>query len=138
LTDISFNIKYMANTYTQIYLQLVFSPLGHTNAIPVKHKAELQKYTTGIIRNRKHKLLASITRRNIIRQQHSGKNTLNCLSNLILIMILITCLTGFDSNRPLPWSSVSLTWHCFYKHAAPMALSLIDIDHCFMICTQFF
>jgi putative transposase len=48
----------MANTYTQIYLQLVFSPLGHKNILPVKHKEELQKYTTGIIQNRKHKLLA--------------------------------------------------------------------------------
>ena len=48
----------MANTYTQIYLQLVFSPLGRENVIPVKNKEELQKYTTGIIQNRKHKLLA--------------------------------------------------------------------------------
>ena len=47
----------MANTYTQIYLQLVFSPLGRENIIPHKHKEELQKYTTGIIQNRKHKLL---------------------------------------------------------------------------------
>jgi REP element-mobilizing transposase RayT len=47
----------MANTYTQIYLQLVFSPRGHENVIPVKHKEVLQKYTTGIIQNRKHKLL---------------------------------------------------------------------------------
>jgi putative transposase len=48
----------MANTYTRIYLQLVFSPKGHENIIPVKHKEELHKYTTGIIQNRKHKLLA--------------------------------------------------------------------------------
>ena len=48
----------MANTYTRIYLQLVFSPLGHKNIIPLKHKEELQKYTAGIIQNRKHKLLA--------------------------------------------------------------------------------
>jgi len=48
----------MANPYTQIYLQLVFSPRGHENVIPVKHKEELQKYTTGIIQNRRHKLLA--------------------------------------------------------------------------------
>jgi putative transposase len=47
----------MANTYTQIYLQLVFTPEGRENVIPVKHKEELQKYTTGIIQNRKHKLL---------------------------------------------------------------------------------
>ena len=48
----------MANTYTQIYLQLVFTPEGRENVIPVKHKEELQKYTTGIIQNRNHKLLA--------------------------------------------------------------------------------
>ena len=48
----------MANTYTQIYLQLVFSPFRHENTIPRKHKEELQKYTTGIIQNRIHKLLA--------------------------------------------------------------------------------
>ena len=48
----------MANVYSQIYLQLVFSPLGHENVIPQKHKEELQKYTTGIIQNRRHKLLA--------------------------------------------------------------------------------
>lgn len=48
----------MANTYTRIYLQLVFSPFGRENIIPVKHKEELQKYTTGIIQKRGHKLLA--------------------------------------------------------------------------------
>lgn len=48
----------MANTYTKIYLQLVFSPLKRVNTIPVKHKDELHKYMTGIIQNRKHKLLA--------------------------------------------------------------------------------
>ena len=47
----------MANVYTQIYLQLVFSPLGHENVIPQRHKEELQKYTTGIIQNLKDKLL---------------------------------------------------------------------------------
>jgi len=48
----------MANTNTRIYLQLVFSPYKRENVIPVKHQEELQKYTTGIIQNRKHKLLA--------------------------------------------------------------------------------
>jgi putative transposase len=48
----------MANTYTQIYLQIVFSPLGRDNLIHKSIKEELQKYTTGIIQNRKHKLLA--------------------------------------------------------------------------------
>lgn len=48
----------MANTYSRIYLQLVFSPKRRENVIPVKHQEELQKYTTGVIQNRKHKLLA--------------------------------------------------------------------------------
>ena len=48
----------MANAYSRIYLHIVFSPMGRENFIPVKHKEELQKYTTGIIQNRKHKLLA--------------------------------------------------------------------------------
>lgn len=48
----------MANSYTQIYLQLVFSPYRRENVIPVKHKEELNKYTTGIIQAHKHKLLA--------------------------------------------------------------------------------
>lgn len=48
----------MANTYTQIYLQIVFSPSGYGNIIPIKHKEEIQKFATGIIQNNGHKLLA--------------------------------------------------------------------------------
>jgi putative transposase len=48
----------MANVYTRIYLQLVFSPIRHENVIPAKYQEELQKFTTGIIQNKKHKLLA--------------------------------------------------------------------------------
>ncbi|MDX9948606.1 MAG: IS200/IS605 family transposase [Bacteroidales bacterium] len=48
----------MANVFSQIYLHLVFTPMGRENAIPQKHKEELQKFTTGIITNMKHKLLA--------------------------------------------------------------------------------
>jgi len=48
----------MANAYTKIYIHFVFSPMGRENVIPVKHQEELQKFTTGIIQNKKHKLLA--------------------------------------------------------------------------------
>ena len=48
----------MANTYTQLYIQVIFTPLGRENIIPEKHKVELHKYTTGIIQKRNHKLLA--------------------------------------------------------------------------------
>ncbi len=69
----------MANVYTQIYLQLVFSPMKHENVIPQKHKEELQKYTTGIIQNRKHKLLA-----------------INFMPDHIHILI------GYNPSQPLP------------------------------------
>jgi putative transposase len=48
----------MANTFSQIYIQIVFSPFCHESVIPYKHREELCKYTTGIIQNRNHKLLA--------------------------------------------------------------------------------
>jgi len=48
----------MANTYSQVYLQFIFAVNGRMNLIPQKHNEELQKYMTGIIQNRKQKLLA--------------------------------------------------------------------------------
>jgi putative transposase len=69
----------MANAYTQIYLHLVFSPMRHENVIPQKHKEELQKYTTGIIQTRKHKLLA-----------------INFMSDHIHILI------GYNPSQPIP------------------------------------
>jgi putative transposase len=48
----------MANTYTQIYIQVVFAVSGRQNLIPTEHKQELHKYTTGIITNQNQKLIA--------------------------------------------------------------------------------
>ncbi len=48
----------MVNTYTKVYIQLVFSPFKRENVITVKYNEELQRYSTGIIQNKKHKLLA--------------------------------------------------------------------------------
>ena len=39
----------MANTYTQIYIQVVFAVEGRQNLINPKHNDELQKYITGIV-----------------------------------------------------------------------------------------
>jgi REP element-mobilizing transposase RayT len=69
----------MANTYTHIYLQLVFTPEGRGNVIPAKHNEELQKYTTGIIQNRKHKLL-----------------TINYMPDHVHIFI------GYNPSQPFP------------------------------------
>ncbi len=48
----------MANTYTQIYVHLIFAVKHRASLIPREHKAELQKYITGAITNQKSKLIA--------------------------------------------------------------------------------
>lgn len=48
----------MANTYTQIYVQVVFAVNGRLTLINTEHKEEIYKYIGGIIRNKGHKLLA--------------------------------------------------------------------------------
>lgn len=48
----------MANTYTQLYVHLVFAVRGRQSVIPRSHQEELNKYITGILRNRKLKMLA--------------------------------------------------------------------------------
>lgn len=49
----------MANTYTQLYVQLVFAVKGRDKLIPKAHKEEVHKYITGIVQDkrRKHKLI---------------------------------------------------------------------------------
>ena len=48
----------MANTYSQSYFHLIFSPKNRQALIQRAWKNELEKYITGIIQNNKHKLLA--------------------------------------------------------------------------------
>ena len=48
----------MANTYSQIYVQIVFAVQGRQNLILPAHKEEIHKYITGIVRNQKQKLIA--------------------------------------------------------------------------------
>ncbi len=47
----------MANTYTQIYIMLVFGTKGRNNLITDEHEEEIYKYISGIIRNKAQKLL---------------------------------------------------------------------------------
>lgn len=48
----------MPNTFSQIYLQFVFAVKQRQSLIPAVHKEELQKYITGLVQNRKAKMLA--------------------------------------------------------------------------------
>jgi putative transposase len=48
----------MANTYTQIYVQVVFAVSGRQCLIAKEFKEELYKYITGIVRQENQKLIA--------------------------------------------------------------------------------
>ena len=48
----------MANTYSQLYIQIVFAVKGRQNLIRSEIREELQKYISGIIENRGQKLLS--------------------------------------------------------------------------------
>ena len=48
----------MANTYTQIYIQTVFTVQNNLSLIQPEWQVELYKYITGIVQNNGHKLIA--------------------------------------------------------------------------------
>ncbi len=48
----------MANTYTQIYIHIVFAVEGRQNLISQARNTELQKYITGIVTAQNQKLIA--------------------------------------------------------------------------------
>lgn len=48
----------MANTYSQMYIQIVFAVEGRQNLIARENREELHKYITGIVNNRDQKLLS--------------------------------------------------------------------------------
>jgi REP element-mobilizing transposase RayT len=47
----------MANSYTQLYVQIIFAVQGRANLINEKHRDEIEKYICGIIKNNKSKPL---------------------------------------------------------------------------------
>ena len=47
----------MANTYTQIHIQIVFAVKNRTTMIQSEWEINLHKYITGIIQNHGHKVL---------------------------------------------------------------------------------
>ena len=48
----------MPNTYTQLYVHIVFAVKGRPNLIGANWKTELFKYTSGIVKNKGQKLIA--------------------------------------------------------------------------------
>lgn len=48
----------MPNTYTQLYIQLVFATKGRETKIKAPVREEIEKYICGIFNNKKQKVLA--------------------------------------------------------------------------------
>ena len=48
----------MANTYTQIYIQIVFAVEGRRSLIAKEHKIEIHKHITAVIQNKKQKVMS--------------------------------------------------------------------------------
>jgi len=72
----------MANTYTQIYIQIVFAVENRISLIKDQWREELHKYITGIIQNHKHKLIAINSMADHI-QIFIGMKPIQALSDLL-------------------------------------------------------
>jgi putative transposase len=57
-TRFALKCLHMANTYTQIYIQIVFAVKRRENLIQPEHREELHKYMIGICKNHDQKMLA--------------------------------------------------------------------------------
>lgn len=47
----------MANTYRQLYIQFIFAVTGRKHLIPKAHKEQVHRYLTGVVQERKHKMI---------------------------------------------------------------------------------
>lgn len=95
----------MANTYTQLYIQIVIVVKGRHCLIPNDKKENLYKYITGIIQNKKHKLI-SINR--ISNHIHFliGLNPSEALSELV--KEVKRCSTNFINEQK--WLKSKFSW----------------------------
>ncbi len=86
----------MANTYTQLYIHLVFAVKFRQALIMPHFREETERYMTGLLQNRKHKLLAIY-----LMPDHAhvliGQNPAGSLSDLV--QILKTETTNFIKEK---------------------------------------
>ena len=95
----------MANTYTQIYIQIVIVVKGRYFLIPDEKKENLHKYITGIIRNKKHKLISINGVSNHIHFL-IGLNPVEALSELV--KEVKRCSTNFINEQK--WLRGKFSW----------------------------
>ena len=99
----------MADTYTQLYIQLVFSVQGRKSLIPKQYKEDVHKYITGIIQNRRHKLIAINAMRDHIHifiGLHPSQSISDLVNNI---------KTGSTKKiKEQSWSSKEFSWQNGY------------------------
>ena len=99
----------MANTYTQIYIQIVIVVRGRHCLIPDEKKEILYKYITGIIQNKKHKLISINGTQNHIHIL-IGLNPAEALADLI--KEVKRCSTNFINEQK--WMRGKFSWQNGY------------------------
>ncbi len=112
----------MPNTYTQLYIHVVFTVQGRQSLIPEKNKDELFKYITGIVQNNKrgHKLLAINGMPDHV-HMFIGLNPSQALSDLIRDVKAAS--SGFIKEKK--WLAVRFSWQEGY---GAFSYSRSDID----------
>ena len=95
----------MANTYTQLRIQLVFTVKGRDSMIPKEHRIQVEKYITGLIQKRDHKLLAIYCMPDHI-HIFIGLNPTQSISKLVEEIKSVS--SKFIKNQP--WMPLSFAW----------------------------
>lgn len=72
----------MANTYSQLYVQIVFAVKGRQSLISAEHREELHKYITGMVQFRDQKMLAVFAMPDHVHLLIGMKPTV-CISDLV-------------------------------------------------------
>ena len=89
----------MPDTYTQIYIQLVFATRGREIKVMENVRDEIEKYITGIFGNKKQQLIAIYLNPDHIHILFSYKNLKICIPDLVKVVKVES--TNFINEKKL-------------------------------------
>ena len=95
----------MPNTYTQIYIQIVFAVKGRESLISKNNREELHKYIAGILKEKSQKLLAVFCMPDHIHILVSIKPSLSISE---LVKVIKTSTSGFIKDKK--WVKGKFNW----------------------------
>lgn len=111
----------MPNTYSQVYVQIVFAVKRRQNLIAKEHREELHQYVTGIVQNKNQKMLAIFAMPDHI-------HLLIGIEPVITISDLVRDIKAFSSKfiNESKWVSGKFNWQEGY---GAFSYSRSQIDH---------